>query len=102
MAPGGYDSRASFFSTPASRGMIQPSLVEPSETYRQSFIEAVKEFQADSYPLNTGGMGKYKDVLVEDLETDFASYLNQLADFAAGRNLKPDFVPASHRRAHWL
>ena len=79
--------------------MNQPRLVLPSERYRHSFIEAVKEFQADGYALNAGGMGKYKDVKVQDLEQDFPGYLAGLADLAAGRNLPPDWVPQS---TYWL
>lgn len=79
--------------------MSRPHLVLPSEEYKTTFIAAVKEFHADGYRLNTGGMGKYKDVKVESLEEDFPAYLRLLADFAAGRNLGPDLVPQS---TYWL
>ena len=79
--------------------MKGPQLVLPAERYKQSFIAAVKEFQADSYALNTGSMGKYRDLKVERLEQDFPGYLAELADCAAGRNLPPDFVPQS---TFWL
>ena len=74
-------------------------LVAPSAEYKRSFIDAVKEFQADRYPMNSGGAGRYREVDVADLERDFDGYLAALADFAAGRNLKPGYVPES---TYWL
>jgi len=73
-------------------------LVVPSDAYRQSFLEAVREFQSDSYPLNSGGT-RYKHVRIAQLEADFAAYLKSLADAAAGRDLKPDRVQES---TFWL
>lgn len=73
-------------------------LAAPSEAFKQSFIEAVREFQADDYPWNAGGMGRYREVEVHVLERDFASFLSGLED-AAGRNVKPGFVPQT---TYWL
>ena len=79
--------------------VTQPQLVLPSDKYKRSFIEAVSEFHADAYPLNAGGMGRYSDIRIEDLQTRFGSYLRHLQDLAAGRNLPPDWVPQS---TYWL
>ena len=77
---------------------LEIQLVRPCERYRKSFIEAVKEFQADTDSLNTGSMGRYRDVRIEDLERDFASFLRGLED-ASGRNVKPGLVPET---TYWL
>ncbi|HXF79291.1 MAG TPA: GNAT family N-acetyltransferase [Usitatibacter sp.] len=74
-------------------------LVEPSEAYRRSFVEAIREFQADSYSLNAGGMGKYRGLNIEDLEADFGGYLRDLAEAAEESKLKPGLVPQT---TYWL
>lgn len=74
-------------------------LEPPSVEYKASFIRAVKEFQSEPYPFNSGGMGRYRDTSVDDLEVNFDSFLQGLNDSAAGRNLKPGLVPQS---TFWL
>ena len=71
----------------------------PSEEYKASFIQAVREFQSEPYPFNSGGMGRYQDVSAEELDANFGSFLEELRDFSSGRNLKPGMVPQS---TFWL
>jgi predicted acetyltransferase len=73
-------------------------LAAPSVAFKQSFIEAVREFQADDYPWNAGSMGRYREVDVDVLERDFASFLAGLED-AAGRSVQPGLVPQT---SNWL
>lgn len=73
-------------------------LVAPSAAYKASFIEAVREFQADAYPWSSGGMGRFHDVTVEVLESEFAAFLASLKK-AAGPRLTPGSVP---RTTYWL
>lgn len=77
---------------------MEAQLVSPCDRYKKSFIEAVREFQADTDPVNTGGMGRYDDVRTEDLESDFASFLRGLED-ASGPDVKPGLVPQT---TYWL
>ena len=70
-------------------------LVLPSVQYKDSFIQAVKEYQADE-------ADDRLDVLslrVEDLEHDFDSYVSQLLSNAEGKNLLAGYVPQS---TFWL
>jgi predicted acetyltransferase len=78
---------------------INARLERPSVEYQASFIQAVKEFQSEPPPFNTGSMGRYQDVSLNDLEVNFDAFLQGLDDFAAGRNLKPGLVPQS---TFWL
>ena len=78
--------------------MIDPELVTPAHRYRQSFIEAVREFQADTLSLNSG-MGRYKKIPVADLETDFDAHLRELEAAAREESSTPDFVPET---TFWL
>ena len=71
----------------------------PNEKHKQSFIEAVGEFQADSENTNSGSMGRYRDMAIDELRRDFPSYLRKLRDAAAGRNLGEGIVPES---TFWL
>jgi predicted acetyltransferase len=66
-------------------------LVEPSETYRQAFMEllaAYQEDQTESY------QGKY-----DDPDFDFDAYIARLARFACGDGLPEGYVPCS---TFWL
>ena len=71
----------------------------PSEEYKASFIQSVREFQSEPYPFNSGRMGRYEDVSAEELDANFGSFLEGLRDFSSGRNLKPGIVPQS---TFWL
>ncbi len=68
-------------------------LVLPSAEYKDSFIEAVKEFQAaDDY---THRSRRYRDLSVPDLEKDFDSFVSTIRSHAEGKNLPQGFVPES-------
>jgi predicted acetyltransferase len=82
-----------------SNDLTKARLELPSDEYKASFIQAIKEFQSEPYPFNSGGMGRYQDVRAEELETNFGSFLEGLRDFSSGRNLKPGMVPQS---TFWL
>ena len=82
-----------------SYDLTRARLELPSEEYKASFIQAVKEFQSEPNPFNSGGMGRYQDVRAEELEANFGSFLEGLRDFSSGRNLKPGMVPQS---TFWL
>lgn len=72
-------------------------LVLPSAKYKDSFIEAVKEFQADEdYTHRTK---RYHDLSVSDLEKDFDSFVEKIRSHAEGKNLPKGFVPESE---FWL
>ena len=77
---------------------MQPRLVAPHAAYKQSFLEAVREFQADAFPLNSG-MGRYRKLRIEDVEADFAAYLREIEDAARVKGASPDFMPES---TYWL
>ena len=68
-------------------------LVTPCEKYKESFIEAVKEFQAE--PATTGRHERYRELSIPKLEENFEVLLQQYRDAAEGKNLKPGFVPWS-------
>ena len=78
--------------------MTDPELVAPAHRYRQSFIEAVREFQADTFSLNSG-MGRYRKIPVADLEADFDAHLRELEAAAREESATPDFVPET---TFWL
>lgn len=70
-------------------------LVLPSIQYKDSFIQAVKEYQADK-------ADDRLDVLslnVDDLEKDFDSYVSKVLSNAEGKNLLAGYVPQS---TFWL
>ncbi|EKE25550.1 MAG: GCN5-related N-acetyltransferase [uncultured bacterium] len=65
-------------------------LIEPSVKFKNSFIEALKEFQAE---------GRGTDLDVSRLEENFEGFLAQLEDEKNGVNLAQGYVPAS---TYWL
>ena len=66
------------------RNMIQ--LVQPSVEYKNSFIQAVKEFQQEE---------RNMDFDVQDLEINFDKLLSDLENQKNGIGLKEGYVPAS-------
>lgn len=62
----------------------QVRLEMPSEKYRDSFFQAMAEFDSEGYPLIPGDM----------TEDKFAAYVQQLHDQSAGKNLKEGHVPS--------
>ncbi|MFA6004957.1 MAG: GNAT family N-acetyltransferase [Patescibacteria group bacterium] len=70
-------------------------LVEPNVRYKQSFIDAVKEYQAVESPYRRD----IYELKVADLEKDFEVYVTHLLKESRGENLPPDRVPQS---TFWL
>lgn len=62
-----------------------PKLIRPSSEYQDSFIGAVREFQAERLHL-------YTDLETADLETDFEAYVQRELD-RAQVPLRPEWVP---------
>jgi len=72
-------------------------LVLPAAEYKDSFIEAVKEFQKDTeFPLGTGW---YHDLSLPELEKDFGSFVQRLLKQSEGKDLPRGFVPQDN---FWL
>ncbi len=72
-------------------------LVQPSEEYKASFIDAVGEFRAESQ--SNPSTESFRRLSLEKLENDFRSYVDEQIGFAAGQNLPPGYVPSS---SFWL
>jgi predicted acetyltransferase len=68
-------------------------LVPPSVGYKASFIEAVKEFQAETIDNTT--VRRYKELSVPELERDFKHYVETQKGFAEGKGLPEGWVPAT-------
>lgn len=67
-------------------------LILPSEEYKESFIEAVKEYRAE------GDMHRY-DLDINFLENNFAKYVSQILAQANGESLPEGYVPQT---TFWL
>jgi predicted acetyltransferase len=65
-------------------------LVKPSIEYKNSFIEAIKEFQAE---------GRNIKVDLNELKNNFSGYVLKLRNQAKGIDLPKDYVPSS---IYWL
>ncbi|MGB4966272.1 MAG: GNAT family N-acetyltransferase [Microgenomates group bacterium] len=68
-------------------------LVQPQEQYKESFIEAIKEFQSND-PL-----GRYVDLDAEDIDKNFSSYIANLDAESKGIDLLEGRVPQT---TYWL
>ncbi len=68
-------------------------LMPPSSEYKASFIEAVREFHADT--MNTAPVLQYKNLSIPELEADFDAYVHTQRGYARGENLPKGFVPAT-------
>lgn len=68
-------------------------LVPPSVGYKASFIEAVKEFQADV--IDNPTVRRYKDLSISELEADFDTYVEAQKGLAEGKGLPEGWVPAT-------
>jgi predicted acetyltransferase len=67
-------------------------LVKPSIEYKDSFIEAVKEFQADS---ERSRFGLIDDLNISEVENNFEEYLEKISNKEKGIGLEEGQVPAS-------
>lgn len=61
-------------------------LVTPSTRYKESYLESLKEFQQE---------GRDSDISVDNLNTDFDSYVNLLKGYKEGIELPEGYVPES-------
>ena len=68
-------------------------LVRPSVQYKDSFIEAMREFQHDTD--YTHRSLAYKKLSVEDLETNFESFVETELSYERGDNLPDGYVPCT-------
>ncbi|KKW19740.1 MAG: GCN5-related N-acetyltransferase [Parcubacteria group bacterium GW2011_GWA2_51_10] len=68
-------------------------LVLPSAEYKNSFIEAVKEFKADQ--INSTRYKTYRALSIVELEKDFESYVEFKRGRAKDEKLPPGRVPAT-------
>jgi predicted acetyltransferase len=69
-------------------------LVLPSAEYKDSFIEAVREFQAE--PQSASTPLRYPELSVPDLERNFDEFVEKELSHAEGKNLKEKwYVPQS-------
>lgn len=66
------------------------TLNKPSLEYKESYLEAVLEFQSE---------GRYTDLQVDALEKNFQSYITKLEQESAGEQLAPGRVPQT---VYWL
>jgi predicted acetyltransferase len=70
-------------------------LVKPSTAYKESFIEAVKEYQAT----NDDDRKDIFELKVDELENDFPLYISNLLSESEGKNLPEGYVPQT---TYWL
>ena len=68
-------------------------LVLPSVEFKDSFIEAVKEFHAD--PDDSHRNQWYRKLAVSELESDFESFVEEERSHSRGENLPEGYVPYS-------
>lgn len=71
-------------------------LIKPSVEYKDSFLEMVREFQADPDAHFYEGMN---GLTVEDIEANFDEYIEKLHKNALGQDLPEGYVPSS---VFWL
>ena len=65
-------------------------LVKPSADYKQSFLEAEREYEVEGKPRNAS-----PGMLLEELEKDFEKYLEKVTNEEKGIGLKEGYVPVS-------
>jgi predicted acetyltransferase len=65
-------------------------LADPSLAYKNTFLEGLREFQAE---------GREQHLNIDELEKDFPAYLSRLEDARDRTKKPPDRVPAS---TYWL
>ena len=67
-------------------------LVKPSSQYKDSFLEAMREFQADS---ERSRFGLIDDLNISEVENNFEKYLEKISNKEKGIGLEEGQVPAS-------
>lgn len=71
-------------------------LVEPTEAYKSSFIEAIRELQEND---RTETTRRYRELSISELEGDFAAFVQSERSHAEGKDLPEGYVPQSE---YWL
>jgi len=71
-------------------------LVLPSAEYKDSFIEAVKEYKSEA---ETEPTRSYRSLSIEDLKADFEAFIERERSHAEGKNQKVGYVPQTE---FWL
>ncbi len=71
-------------------------LVLPSTKYKDSFIEAVREYKADASHITTR---RYSELSISELESDFETFLEKELSHSHGENLPEGFVSQTE---YWL
>jgi predicted acetyltransferase len=66
-------------------------LVKPSLEFKQSYIDAVIEFQGEKNSRVSG----YQEISIDDLQTDFEGYIQNLLNQSDVKNLPNGSVPTS-------
>lgn len=64
----------------------QPQLQLPSAKYKDSFLAAIKEYQAEDLP-------NYRNLPLEEMKADFEGYVEKIRSEANGKNLPAGYVP---------
>ena len=70
-------------------------LVTPSSQYKDSFIQAVKEYHA----VDADNITEIYELNIEELENDFPSYISNLLSESEGQHLPAGYVPQT---TYWL
>ncbi|MCR4325820.1 MAG: GNAT family N-acetyltransferase [Patescibacteria group bacterium] len=72
-------------------------LIEPSTEYKNSFIEAVKEYKEDT--VDSFRHAKYRELSLPELEADFGGFVARELGKSEGENLPEGYVPQTD---YWL
>jgi predicted acetyltransferase len=72
-------------------------LVLPATEYKDSFVEAVKEFQAEAESEDRSQ--RFKKLSVPELESNFGAYVETERSHALGKNLPEGYLPET---TYWL
>jgi predicted acetyltransferase len=77
--------------------IVRMELVLPATEYKTSYIEAVKEFQAD---VNSTSRSKwYKSLSIAEIEANFDAFIEQQNSYSRGENIREGYVPYTN---YWL
>ena len=71
-------------------------LILPSAEYKDSFIKAVREYKGEA---ETEPTRSYRNLSIEELETDFGAFVEQERSHAEGKNQPQGYVPQTE---FWL
>ena len=63
--------------------LLDMQLVQPSAEYKDSFIEAVREYKGEA---ETEPTRSYRNLSIDDLEADFEAFVERERSHAEGKN----------------